>query len=109
MSKFFKKIIVVSLLFVITFALTGCNSSKNPIIGQWTSEMGEFIYTFNEDGTGKYDSAGNIMEFTYTIESGKLSITYKGNTVPFETEYTIDGKKLIIKDSYGNDTIYNKK
>ena len=67
------------------------------------------MYTFNEDGTGKYDAAGVTMEFTYELKDGnKIAILYKGNTDPFETEYSIDGDKLNIKDSSNNDTIYNR-
>ncbi len=83
------------------------------ILGQWEYEDGDYIYTFNEDGTGSYgvaDLPTASMEFTYELkDGGKISILYTGNTEPFETEYVIEGNKLNIKDSFGSDTIYVKK
>ena len=48
------------------------------------------------------------MECTYEVDGDKLSILYNGNSAPFETTYTIEGKKLNIKDSFGSDTIYER-
>ena len=45
---------------------------------------------------------------TYTADGNKLSILYTGNTAPFETEYSINGDTLNVKDSLGNDTLYTK-
>ena len=49
------------------------------------------------------------MKCTYKTDGDKLSILYDGNTVSFDTTYSIDGNKLNVKDSLGNDTIYTKK
>ena len=49
------------------------------------------------------------MEFTYKDDGKKVSILYKGNTSPLELEYKIEGKKLIIKDSFGSDVEYERK
>ena len=83
---------------------------SNDIVGSWkNNDYGsDFIYTFNADGTGKYDAAGTIMEFTYTTSGKKLSILYTGNTTPFETEYSVKGDTLNVIDSIGNDTLYKK-
>ena len=69
-----------------------CSEKKDSIIGYWKNdELGyDFIYTFNEDGTGEYDAAGTIMEFTYKTDGNKISILYTGNTVSFDTEYELD-------------------
>ena len=112
MTKSFKAALLVLLALAAIFVLTGCGetSSKNPLVGNWKNDSygTSFIYTFNEDGTGKYDAAGTIMEFTYTTDGNQISILYTGNTEAFETEYSIDGDTLNVKDSVGKDTLYQK-
>lgn len=83
-------------------------SSGGDIVGSWEYELGSFVYTFNADGTGVYDVAGQPMNFTYTADGSVLSITYEGSPA-MELEYELDGDTLNIKDSLGNDTIYRKK
>ena len=106
MKKIAKSLLVVSILFVCVIALTGCNKSKG-LVGSWDHDG--YVYTFNEDKTGNYDAKGTKMEFTYEDKGDKVSILYKGNTAASEFEYKIDGKKLIIKDSFGTDVEYTKK
>ncbi len=110
MKKTLKALAIVAILLLALFALTGCDKSKNsnPIVGTWKYEQADYKYTFNEDGTGDYSFSSTKMEFTYKTEDGKLSITYNGSTAPFESEYSIDGDTLNIKDSLGRDTIYKK-
>ena len=86
------------------------SKNDNSIIGSWKNdELGyDFIYTFNEDGTGEYDAAGTIMEFTYEIDGNNISILYKGNTVSFDTTFKIKGDELNVVDSLNNDTIYKR-
>ncbi len=112
MKKYFK-LLLVAVLFIGVVALTGCEKkkeeTKDPIIGSWKYDSGaDFTYTFKEDGTLTYEGYGSVMEGTYKIEGNKISILYNGNTVPFETTYTIDGDTLNIKDSFDEDTIYKK-
>ena len=83
-------------------------SDAPSIVGTWKYEGGNYIYTFNADGTGTYDLGSSKMEFTYTTTDKVLSITYTGNTSPMELEYILDGNTLNVKDSFGNDTIYKK-
>lgn len=110
MKKTLKALAIVAILLSALFALTGCEKSKstNPIVGTWKYEQGEYTYTFKEDGTGDYAFSSTKMEFTYTAQDGKLSITYKGSTAPFESEYSVNGDTLNIKDSLGRDTLYKK-
>lgn len=119
-----KKIFIIGLisaLLISLIVLTGCEKTKqsdkeseqssgNSIIGSWKNDdLGaDYIYTFNDDGTGNYNAAGTIMEFTYTLVGDKISILYKEDTVSFDTEYKIDGDSLNIIDSIGSDTIYKK-
>ena len=107
MRKGLKLLSLAAVLVASILVLAGCG--KKGLVGQWTSEVGNYTYTFNEDGTGNYAYGDIKMEFTYTAEDGKLSILYTGNTSPFETEYTIGGNTLNVKDSFGNDTIYKRK
>jgi uncharacterized lipoprotein YehR (DUF1307 family) len=98
--KKIKSVLLITFLAVVIFATSTCG--KEGIVGKWKYESADYTYTFNEDGTGDY----NGMKFTYTTDVDKISILYDGNTAAFESTFTIDGNKLNIKDSYGNDTIY---
>ena len=109
MKKLFKNVLLVLAVVIVTTFVTGCGAKKEGIVGVWKYDGGDYTYTFKEDGTGNYNALGTVMEFTYETEGNKLSITYTGNTSPFETEYTIDGDTLNIKDSFGSDTIYKRK
>ena len=101
---------IACLLLAACGAGAGGEAAGDPLVGSWASEDfdGAFIYTFNEDGTGNYDASGTDMPFTYTAEDGMLSILFDGDTMSLDTEYTIDGTKLTVKDSMGEDVIYNK-
>ena len=90
-------------------AATEAKASGTGIVGSWEYEYGGFTYTFNSDGTGTYDIFGDVMNFTYEISDTTVSIQYEGSDAPMELAYTIDGDVLNIKDSAGNDTIYNRK
>ena len=112
-----KLLAIVLMLVIACVLLAACGAadggeteSANPLVGDWASQdySGAFIFTFNEDGTGNYDAAGTQMPFTYTAEDGQLSILYDGDTLPFESEYTVEGTVLTMKDSLGEDVIYNK-
>ncbi len=110
MKKLLRSMFLGLILCVGVFALTACGGEKEPesILGVWKDDSGNFIYTFNEDGTGEYNVYQNPMIFTYTTEGKKLSILYNGNTEPFKTEFSIKGDTLNVKDSSGNDTLYKK-
>lgn len=85
--------------------------SLDPLAGQWQSEeLSDYIYTFNGDGTGKYDMAGKVLELNYATEDGKITLTFlqEGYT-PVTLDYELDGDRLNIKDSFGKDTFYVKK
>ena len=84
-------------------------ADNSAIVGSWEYADGGFTYTFNEDGSGTYDTGSTVMKFTYEVTDKELSILYEGNTEPTVLEYSIDGSKLNVKDSFGDDTIYNKK
>ena len=136
MKKTLTIVLVITVLVAGLFILTGCNEEKtntintntneekttnitteNPtnggsVVGVWKNDNTlpgvTFTYTFNADGTGKYDSAGTIMPFTYKTDGNKISIKYDGDTVSFDTTYSVNGNILNVKDSSNNDTLYTK-
>ena len=110
-----KKLLLGLLTVVMCFVLVGCgksNTSKE-IVGKWkndtTVEGYEFIYTFNEDGTGEYDAAGTIMKFKYKIDGNKISFKYTDEDMEtLDTTFSINGDTLNVKDSNNEDTLYEK-
>ena len=100
-----KILLAVAVVFASVLLLTGCGKKVDPIVGTWVYGSGSYEYVFKEDGTGSY--AGR--DFTYEIKDDQLSILYKGDTAKYETTYKIEGKTLIIKDSFGSDVKYEKK
>lgn len=120
MKKFIKSMLLILVLVSTILVFTGCGNTnettenkdskeiKNTIVGSWKYDGADYTYTFNEDGTGDYNAAGTIMEFTYETEDKKISILFSGNTAPFESEFSIDGDTLNIIDSFGKDTLYKR-
>ena len=88
---------------------TNTGSQTGSIVGKWEyddPDLGDsFIYTFNADGTGNYTAAGN---FTYTIDGNNISITYDTSGATFDTVFEINGDRLNMIDSIGNDTFYKR-
>ena len=80
------------------------------IVGDWKTSLADYdyIYTFNSDGTGNYNAAGTDMKFTYKLSGDKISILYDGDTVSFDTTYSVDGDTLNVVDSFGEDTLYER-
>ncbi len=127
--KKIKRLLAIAAALAIVCAFAGCNKndgdkwensadsalseesvqkSTDPIVGQWKSEkLPDYVYTFNADGTGKYDMAGNFLDLKYTTEDGKITITFLADGyTPVTLNYELDGDRLNIKDSFGNDTFY---
>lgn len=122
MRKTFAILLVIILLVFGLFVLTACEKKEEntqgqetvkegaSVVGQWKLNMygNDYIYTFNEDGTGNYNAAGTDMPFTYKTEGDQISILYDGDTVSFDTKYSVNGTTLNVVDSLGNDTLYEK-
>ena len=96
-------------LMLASLAACGGGADSGSIVGSWEYEAGGFTYTFNADGTGSYDAAGTVMNFTYETNDNMLNILYDGMTTPWITEYEIDGDTLNVHDVSGSDTIYKRK
>ena len=110
-----KKVLIGLLTVVMCLTLVGCGkaNTSNKIVGKWKDDTTlkgyEFIYTFNDDGTGEYDAAGTIMKFKYTIDGDKISFEYIGEDMAtLDTTFSIDGDVLNVKDSNNEDTLYKK-
>lgn len=105
--KMLKRVLLATLLLVVTVTLTGCKDKG--IVGTWEYKTGGYTYTFNEDGTGTYDVAGNIMNFKYTIDGANISFKYTDEEMEtWDTTFSITDDVLNIKDSLGEDTLYKK-
>ena len=113
MKKGFKGLLLILFLLVTVFTITACGKKKNELVGTWKNDTTikgyEFIYTFNEDGTGKYDAAGNVMKFTYKVDGDKISFKYDGEDMAtWDTTFSVKGDTLNVKDSNNQDTLYKK-
>lgn len=105
MKKYLKFFVVI--VFAL-FIFVGCKS-KAAIVGTWEYKGMEAAYVFNDDKTGKYVFFGQELKFTYEDDGKVLKIKYDDADNVSEFQYTIDGKKLTIKDSLGSDVEYFKK
>ena len=111
MNKVIKVFAIVMLFSVALFALVACGEKEvNPIVGFWKNDESgfDFVYTFNDDGTGSYDSAGTVMPFKYTMDGEKLSVTYDGDSISWDTTFKVNNDTLTVVDSTGEDVVYHK-
>ena len=110
--------VILSFVFVL-LALTACLSScgvseenASAVVGTWASNEAEgMTYTFNADGTGKYDLDGEItMSYTYKDTGSAIEITYQGMTEPQIWTYTLKDNILTMTDTdTGTVLTYTKK
>lgn len=109
-TKKLLSVLVIAIMAIAALTLTGCENKKNSapsLIGSW--DHSGYVYKFNEDKTGSYSAYSTEMKFTYEDKGDKVVISYEGTTSPNEFGYRIEGNKLIIKDSFGEDVVYTKK
>ena len=125
------KILSIAAVLAMVFTLAACNKNDSetensgsgasvseqstqepadPLVGKWQSkDLPDYIYTFNADGTGKYDMPGKVLDLTYTTEAGKITISFQGEGyTPVTLDYIVEEDRINIKDSFGNDTFYLK-
>lgn len=80
---------------------------RTTIIGMWEYEGGDFVYTFNADGTGSYRMGSFTADFTYKDNETSVEISYIGSTAPaLVLDYSINDNVLNVIDSFGKDTLY---
>ena len=88
-----KSIILLVVLILVSFAITGCNK-KHPIIGEWVVEIEEGIYadasmSFYEGGKGKLREEIDEVFFEYEILDNKSLLLQNDSYPPEEFPYSI--------------------
>lgn len=77
------------MLIIIMFTMNRTDSTHtNPIIGKWKSET-------------EFPNMGKVMN---TIEFTQESVSMEGIT--FSVHYTVEDKRVIVKDEKGTGTVY---
>ncbi|MCR5832664.1 MAG: hypothetical protein K6G36_01820 [Candidatus Saccharibacteria bacterium] len=101
-------VVVIGVVVALIFILGG---NKGKLVGKWKSEYGSWYYNFTSETEGGYGTdAFDIPDqpFTYTDNGDSITIQYEGVTSSMTLNYRLedDGKKLIVVDSFGSDTVY---
>ena len=96
--KTMKKLVSLSLVAVMMFALVACGG--NDIVGKWTTTQNgmTMTYTFEDDGTGSANASGISMDFEYEIDGDEITmkISFFGETQEETGTFKIDGDTLTI-------------
>ena len=94
--KTMKKLVSLSLVAVMMFALVACGGSD--IVGTWTTTQNgvTVTYTFEDDGTGSANTAGIDMDFEYEVDGNEISmkLSFFGETQEGTGTFEIDGDTL---------------
>lgn len=103
-----KKAYLLAIIVLVIFALclfTGCDEDQKTeaIVGSWGNN--NWVYTFNEDGTGDYSGSG----LKYSTSGDKINIYYSGSESPSSFNYKIEDDTLTFIDSFGSSVVYKKK
>lgn len=73
------------------------------LIGSWESkELRGAVYVFEEEGKGYYSFFGATKGFDYVDNGDSVKIHYIGDYAASLFKYSIEGKTLVISDSFGN-------
>ena len=122
MRKGLKVLLILFVLFVGVFALTGCGkkeeATKNvdtKLVGTWESSIEGLTatYEFKKDGTGSYtltnEVAAVVKEFTFETKDGVIYLVYDGEDLTYELPYSYKVNSLIITDSFDEEVTYLRK
>ena len=112
-----KRVISILMILCVAFMLfsfTACSDKEKSdapaIVGKGEYESSsDMSYTFREDGTGSYWFLGSETKFVYEDDGKALTLQYENIEQPNVFEYKIEGKKLLIQDSFGEFMTYIKK
>lgn len=101
-------VVIVGVVIALILILGG---KKNGLIGKWKAEYGSWYYNFTSETAGGYGTdAFDIPDqpFTYQDNGDSFYIQYEGMSTGMTLNYRIEeeGQKLIVVDSFGNDTVY---
>ena len=96
MKKFVIVILAITMMFAL-FAVVGCDSRDEALVGTWVFEGDDsWITTFNEDGTGSHaQDWGYGTRFEWSTSGSNLNWDYPGHEELY-TPYSIDGDVLSI-------------
>ena len=102
-------ILIVIVIIAIIILLLGLNkTSKQSIIGTWTTD-GVTIYKFNKNNTGSLIVSLKEYEFTYKINDDTLEIDFKNEkSEDSKYKYTFEDNKLILNGDNGKFTFIKK-
>ena len=84
------------------------NAGKSKLLGRWQYEYGSWSYNFTSNSDGEYSVGEYSQKFTYKDNGDSVTIRYEGSDVDMTLNYRIEGDKLIVTDSFGSDTVYNR-
>lgn len=101
------RLVTVMIATLMLCSLIACGSTKTySINGTWGSDGGKITeITFNEDGTGTLKKSAEIsVNFTYTSQDDKVSVTTEvlGQKTETTYTYTVTEDKLTLTN--GSDT-----
>jgi len=101
-----KKLGLFLLAVVLMVGVAGCSSddsNDNPLVGTWTTKMGDdtFVLTFKGDNT--YTSTANGVASdagTWSVDGNVLTVIHADSSKDTFT-YSVNGNKLTINFSEG--------
>ena len=117
-------VLAILLIFLMIPALAGCGKKdENSLAGTWEYADAEYdigaVYVLKDDGTGTYTMKVGDTEVTYElkyeVQDGHLLVRYVNNEIfseddVFDSEFSLkDAKTMIIKDSLGEELVFNRK
>ena len=117
-------VLAILLIFLMIPALAGCGKKdENSLAGSWGYADAEYdigaVYVLKDDGTGTYTMKVGDTEVTYElkyeVQDGHLLVRYVNNEIfseddVFDSEFSLkDAKTMIIKDSLGEELVFNRK
>ena len=93
----------ISLIFILSFALTSCSSPEEKLEGYWLDENGSSLSFNNTEKTITQDG----FTYDYSIfDENKLSISFWGLTETFEFKISSDTLTLTKLSDYSTNTYY---
>lgn len=100
----------VAVIGIIIAIVVIINANRSKLLGKWIYEYGSWGYDFQTDTRGEYSVGEYSQGFTYKDNGNSLTIKYDGSDAEMTLDYRIEdnGKKLVVADSIGRDTIYNR-
>ena len=111
MKRVFALFMALFLLMGTLVMVTGCGDggSRDPaLVGEWVWEDDfEFIYVFEESGSGHRGFPGHETAFVWTASNGSLDFRFRNTSTAYARRwrYTINGDVMIL-ESQETDEIF---